>query len=131
MSKTLIWIFIILLLCFSFYHSLILLHFLPYEIIWLDHLKTENDRIFYEVLTLIIIGLLIGTLFSIKHSIETNRKKVWHRPVLNIYFFLFSLNSFGNFFSDKLIERYIFSYLTILFSLIIVYLLAYIYKKNI
>ena len=100
------------------FHLLVIFGFIPYTIIWGGKMKTHEDMLVMEGVSIGINLLFLGIVFLRFHqrSNTTLVKKL--RFAFWLFFVLFSLNTLGNLFAETLTETLIFTPLTILLAVL-------------
>ena len=110
--------FIIALLCVVLlFHFLILTQLIPYDVVWGGKLTSTQQMIGFETIS-IIVNLVILLIVCLKgqHIRNSISEKVIN-AILWVFFIIFSLNTFGNLFAESLIERIVFTPLTLLLAI--------------
>lgn len=110
--------FIIALLCIVLlFHFLILTQLIPYDVVWGGKLTSTQQMIGFETIS-IIVNLVILLIVCLKgqHIRNSISEKVIN-AILWVFFIIFSLNTFGNLFAESLIERIVFTPLTLLLAI--------------
>lgn len=109
---------ILLFLLVMVYHTLILTGIVPYAIAWGGRLKTREEMLVFETISLMVNALMLVVVF-----LKTGRLSWKIRPktlnaVLWFMCVLFFLNTIGNIFAINKIEQLVFTPLTLLLSLL-------------
>jgi hypothetical protein len=113
---------IIILSIFLVLHFLILLKFIPYNIVWGSRLKSDTEMYRFEIVS-ILINLFFLFIILVQSSILTiDFPKKTMTIILWFITALFVFNTFGNVISNNKIEQKLFAPITIIltiFSLIL------------
>lgn len=112
---------VILLVLLSFlllFHFLVITGLVPFEIIWGGKLNNHSQMLTYESVSLIINLLMILVVAVNAGFINFKVKRIIVIVSLWIMFFLFLLNTAGNFSSQNQFERSVFGPLTLVISLL-------------
>jgi hypothetical protein len=113
---------IIILSIFLVLHFLILLKFIPYNIVWGSRLKSDTEMYRFEIVS-ILINLFFLFIILVQSSILTiDFPKKTMTIILWFITALFVFNTFGNVISNNKIEQKLFTPITIIltiFSLIL------------
>lgn len=96
------------------FHVLILLGNIPYTIAWGGRLKSREEMLVFETVSILLNVFLIGVLL-LKAK---NLKRKFTDSVLWIFFGIFSLNTVGNLLAETNFEKY-FSIVTLIFALLL------------
>ena len=96
------------------FHVLILLGSIPYTIAWGGRLKSREEMLVFETVSILLNVFLIGVL-ALKAK---NLKHKFADSVLWIFFGIFSLNTVGNLLAETNFEKY-FSIVTLIFALLL------------
>ena len=107
-----------LLLLVLIYHMLIITSIIPYEAAWGGRLKTREDMLRFETVSLLVNSLLLAVV-----SIKAGRLKLkvpTRAVTILLWFFvgLFALNTVGNLASTSFWEMVIFTPMTALLSVL-------------
>jgi hypothetical protein len=99
------------------FHLLILLRVVPFEIVWGGRLKTEDQMLKFETVS---IGLNLLMLAVV--ALKSGRLKLGIKPgvvhaILWMMFGLFLMNTLGNLFSNNQFEQLVFTPLTLLLAI--------------
>ena len=110
--------FIIALLCVVLlFHFLILTQLIPYNVVWGGKLTSTQQIIGFETISIIVnFVILLIVCFKGQHIRNSISEKVIN-AILWVFFIIFSLNTFGNLFAESLIERIVFTPLTLLLAI--------------
>lgn len=95
-----------------FFHILVLLGIIPYDIVWGGNLKSKSEMYIFETISLSTIFLFL--LFSLIQAELVNIKisKLFTKIVLWFMLIVFSLNTIGNLLAESTLETVIFTPLT-------------------
>lgn len=104
------------------FHLLVLAGLIPFEIVWGGRLKSREEMIRFEIVS---ITLNLFMIFVASHAagfIQVLNAKVvkWLLVLMAI---LFALNTIGNFFAVDPLERWIFTPLTAILSILCILIL--------
>jgi len=109
---------IVLFCAILIFHVFIIVGFIPYSIIWGGKMKTHDDMLVMEGISIGINLLFLGIVF-LRFSQRNNASLVNKlRIAFWLFFVLFSLNTLGNLFAETLTETLIFTPLTILLAVL-------------
>ena len=108
---------LILLSLFLVFHVIILLKIIPYNLIWGGRLKSDKEMYRFEIFSIIFnaIFLIVILIHANIISIEIPKKIITY--ALWVMAILFCLNTVGNAVSKNLIERSVFTPVTILLAI--------------
>lgn len=109
---------VIILLLVLLFHLLVLTGIIPYTIVWGGRLKTQNDMLRFETVS---IGTNLLMVFVAAVRANWLRLSIPPTPIrvgLGLMAGLFILNTIGNLFSTNRLEQIIFTPLTLLLSLL-------------
>jgi hypothetical protein len=104
---------LLVLLAIVIFHLLVIVHIIPYQIVWGGRMENRNQIIRLELIS-IIINLLMMAVVLIKAgliSFSINRR--WLRLLFWLMFFFFLLNTLGNLVSLNQVEKFIFTPITL------------------
>ncbi|TXI83980.1 MAG: hypothetical protein E6Q38_02590 [Crocinitomicaceae bacterium] len=100
------------------FHVFVIVGFIPFSIIWGGKMKTHDDMLVMEGISIGINLLFLGIVF-LRFSQRNNASLVNKlRIAFWLFFVLFSLNTLGNLFAETLTETLIFTPLTILLAVL-------------
>lgn len=109
---------IVLFCAILIFHVFVIVRFIPYSIIWGGKMKTHDDMLVMEGISIGINLLFLGIVF-LRFSQRNNASLVNKlRIAFWLFFVLFSLNTLGNLFAETLTETLIFTPLTILLAVL-------------
>ncbi len=110
--------FTIALLCFVLlFHFSILTQLIPYNVVWGGKLTSEKQMVGFETISIFVnLVILLIVCFKGQHIRNSISEKVIN-AILWVFFIIFSLNTFGNLFAESLIERIVFTPLTLLLAI--------------
>ncbi len=109
---------IILFSCSILFHMLVLSGNIPYEVVWGGRLKSTNEMYQFEAVS-IFVNLILLVICILRKDYEK-----WSIPMrfYNIAFgliaALFMLNTIGNLLAETMVEKFVFTPLTLLSSLL-------------
>jgi hypothetical protein len=117
-SEKVAWVsMLIILLSVIIFHGLVLAGVIPFTIVWGGRLESTSDMIRFETVSILInvvmvfiVGIRMGYI-----NIGINPKII--RAILWIMTALFLLNTIGNLFSTSVIEKIVFTPITLLLSI--------------
>jgi hypothetical protein len=117
-EKIQISIFLFLLIVIIVFHSFVLLGIIPFDIVWGGKLKNQSEMISLERISLFItiLMLMVGLLRAKIITIGNHPVKI--RVMLYTMSILFGLNSIGNLLADTNFEKFVFTPITLLLSLL-------------
>lgn len=111
-------IMIVLFCAVLIFHLLVIVGIIPYSIIWGGKMKTHDDMLVMEGISIGINLLFLGIVY-LRFSQRNNASLVNKlRIALWLFFVLFSLNTLGNLFAETLTETLIFTPLTVLLAIL-------------
>lgn len=100
------------------YHVLILLGLIPYELVWGGRLKSHQDMVRFETISLV---LNIGILMVVLNKMGWPKTGIRMRNIhwfFWAFFVLFLINTLGNAWAINAIERFVFTPLTFILSVL-------------
>ena len=116
-QRTVINFILVLLFLVLLFHFAILTEVIPYTVVWGGKLKSKQQMIGFETIS-IIVNLVIFLFVCLKGQYVHNAfPKKLINAFLWVFFVIFSLNTFGNLFAESIIERIIFTPLTLLLAI--------------
>lgn len=98
------------------FHLLVLLGFIPYDIVWGGKLESEEQMMQFELVSLLLNAAFLFTLISYSNKSKKKIKPKIYKIVFWLMFILFSLNTLGNLLSETTLETIIFTPLTIILA---------------
>ncbi len=106
----------VLYLLFIVFHLLVIAGIIPQNIVWGGRIESKDELIIFEVISIIILLLcLLITHFRNKYVNHTKFNKVT-KAGMWLLFILFSLNTVGNLFAVSILEKALFTPITILLA---------------
>jgi len=100
------------------FHLLVIVGIIPFTIIWGGKMKTYDDMLVMEGISIGINLLFLGIAF-LRFSQRNNATLVNKlRIAFWLFFVIFSLNTLGNLFAETLTETLIFTPLTVLLAIL-------------
>ncbi|MBP6459845.1 MAG: hypothetical protein KA264_07110, partial [Crocinitomicaceae bacterium] len=98
-------------------HFSILTQLIPYNVVWGGKLTSEKQMVGFETISIFVnLVILLIVCFKGQHIRNSISEKVIN-AILWVFFIIFSLNTFGNLFAESLIERIVFTPLTLLLAI--------------
>lgn len=110
------------------YHICIMVGIVPYEMVWGGKLKSRDQMLVFESISIAINLLLIGAVWAYFHSHPPGYHKAG-RILMWLFGVLFAVNTLGNIFAENLWEAIIFTPITALLS-VLAFKLALHHSKN-
>jgi hypothetical protein len=108
---------LIILSCNLFFHVLVMVGVVPFEIVWGGRLKNHSEMLSFETVS-ILINLLMLAFVCIQAGLL---KISFNRTALKIILWsmagIFAINTVGNLFSNNEFEKMMFTPLTLLLSI--------------
>jgi hypothetical protein len=111
----------LLILIFSatiFFHMLVLLRVIPFQMVWGGRLKDENQMVSYETFSLMIAATMLFVVLLQAGLIKAKISYIILRVLLWLMTALFILNTLGNLFSTNKWERLIFTPVTLILAIL-------------
>lgn len=112
------------------FHILVLSGIIPFDIVWAGRIKTYNDLVKLESTSLLILSLFIILVALKIKLIHFNIHPTIIKYGMWFYFIFFILNTVGNLTAQHPFEKYGFSFLTLLITLLIGFLILGSQNKN-
>lgn len=123
-----IWLMITTFTISIVFHLLVLIGIIPFQIVWGGRLKTQEEMMVFESISLFLNGLF---LFIMLNKLKVFKMKLSEK-LLNFIFIvisvLFFLNTVGNIISENNMEKVIFTPITFMLFLASAYLVFDYYK---
>lgn len=111
-------IMIVLFCAVLIFHLLVIVGIIPYSIIWGGKMKTHDDMLVMEGISIGINLFFLGIIF-LRFSQRNNASLVNKlRIAFWLFFVLFTLNTLGNLFAETLTETLIFTPLTVMLAIL-------------
>lgn len=111
-------IMIVLFCAVLIFHLLVIVGIIPYSIIWGGKMKTHDDMLVMEGISIGINLFFLGIIF-LRFSQRNNASLVNKlRIAFWLFFVLFTLNSLGNLFAETPTETLIFTPLTVMLAIL-------------
>ncbi len=101
------------------FHVLIIVQFIPYEIVWAGKLKSVDEMYIFESVS-ILINLFLVIVLLLKGSYIKN--SISHKVlngILWIFVAIFALNTVGNLMAKTAFEKVVFTPLTLISSVLL------------
>jgi FtsH-binding integral membrane protein len=117
-ANTSINILLTLLAAVIFFHLAVLAKVIPYNIAWGGRLHNDHEMYVFEFLSILINVFLALVLLMKGDFIKLRFKQKTTETILWIFFILFLLNTVGNLFATRYIEK-AFAVLTLVFAILI------------
>ena len=112
-------IMLVLLSIFMVFHVLVIIQIIPYTIVWAGKLKSYKDMYEFEGSSIFINLMLILILLARGQYIQLPVSQQFISIVLWIFLLLFALNTIGNLFAKTNFEKFVFTPLTFISSLLL------------
>jgi len=109
LSLQILGIFSVLTLIF---HGLILTKVIPYEIVWGGRLKSTQEMVIFETVSIVINALILIAITSRIRFLKQSEEPMIFRMIFGITSLLFLINTLGNLYAITDLERFIFTPLT-------------------
>lgn len=109
---------IIIITSILIFHILVISGVVPYTIIWGGKIKSHGEMISFTSISIAINSLMILIVLMRIKIINFNNHPVKIRVALWIMVILFGLNTLGNLFSQTILEKIIFTPLTVLLAIL-------------
>lgn len=107
------------------FHVAILIHYIPYTIVWAGKLKTVNEVFILEI-TSIVLNLFLITILVLKGNyIKLKVSDKILNVILWLFVAFFSINTIGNLLAETQFEKIVFTPLSFILAMLI-----YIILKN-
>ncbi|MGN6342298.1 MAG: hypothetical protein ACTHML_15095 [Ginsengibacter sp.] len=98
------------------FHFLVIVHIIPYQIVWGGRMQNRNQIINLELIS-IIINLIMMVVILVKTGIISfSTSGRWMRLLFWMMFAFFLLNTLGNLVSLNQVEKFIFTPITLFLS---------------
>ena len=111
-------IIIFLSLLIILYHLLIVFSIIPYKLVWGGKLKSYNQMLMFEAISIIINCLIILVVLIKSGYIKRLQSPRLIKFALWFFVILFALNTIGNLFAENLLEKIVFTPITLIVSLL-------------
>ena len=112
-------IMLVLLSAVMVFHILVITQVIPYTIVWAGKLKNVKDMYQFEGSSIFINLMLIVMLLAKGEYIQLPVSQQFISIVLWLFVFLFALNTIGNLFAKTNFEKFVFTPLTFISSLLL------------
>ena len=109
---------LILLIAIMLFHILVLIQVIPYTIVWAGKLKDIAEMRSFETVSILINTLLIVVLLFKAKYIQNNVPVKILNGIIWLFAMLFALNTIGNLFAKTKFELFVFTPLTLIFTLL-------------
>jgi hypothetical protein len=111
-------IFLFLLIAVIVFHSFVLLGIIPFDIIWGGKLKKYSEVMSLEIISIFINTMMLIVVLTRAKIITIGNHPVKIKVILYTMSILFGVNSIGNLLADTSFERFVFTPITLLFTLL-------------
>lgn len=99
-------------------HLLVLAKVIPYQFLWAGRIKTDQEMVRFESVSLVMSLFFVLIYLAQAHFIPVQLPPLWLKVTLWIMAAFFLLNTFGNLASKNKIEKFFFAPLTILMTVL-------------
>ena len=100
------------------FHLLVLTQIIPFDIVWAGKLKTVEEMVKFESISIGINILLMVLLFARAGLFKTGKFERVVVSLLWVFIFIFALNTIGNLFSETSLEMLVATPLTFVSSIL-------------
>lgn len=107
------------------FHLLVLLHVIPYEIVWAGKLKNEADMRSFEAVSLVANAIMLFVIWTRANPDRIRVKLKIMNLMLWLMVFIFALNTLGNLFAETQLELLVFTPLTFVSALLCLRIVLY------
>lgn len=104
------------------FHILIITGIIPFSIVWGGKLESREDMFRFETVSLTVNTLFMIVLLVKKAYLRKGIKNRWVTGALWLFMALFIVNTVGNLFAESLLEKLVFTPLTLLSAILIFYI---------
>jgi len=111
-------ILLAILISVLFFHLLILIKVIPYEITWGGRLQNDGEMYVFEAISILINAFMIWVLLMKGNYVKYQFPVSVLRIILWVFFFIFFLNTIGNLFAKTNFEK-LFTLLTGIIALLV------------
>lgn len=94
------------------FHLLVLVQLIPFDVVWAGRLKSVEEMIVFEMISISINLVLMVILLVKSNYMKRGARDQWVNMALWAFALLFLLNTLGNLFSKTSLETYIATPLT-------------------
>jgi hypothetical protein len=94
------------------FHLLVLVQIIPFDVVWAGRLKTVEEMVVFEMISITINIVLLVILLVKSNYVKRGARDQWVNLALWAFALLFLLNTIGNLFSKTSLETYIATPLT-------------------
>jgi hypothetical protein len=105
------------------FHVLIIVQFIPYEIVWAGKLKSIDEMYFFESVSILVNIFLIIVLLLKGNYIKNSISHKVLNGILWVFVAIFALNTAGNLMAKTTFEKVVFTPLTLIFSVLLWFIL--------
>ena len=109
---------IVLVGCVILFHLLVFVQIIPYTIVWAGKVNSVSDMRMFESVSMAINVCLALVLLCRGHFIKNNISTKILNGIIWFFVIIFALNTVGNLFSETKFERYFFTALTFIATLL-------------
>jgi len=104
------------------FHLLVLFKVIPYQLVWGGRLKSDKDMYRFETVSILMTLLFIFFMLIQSNIIDIQLPEMLSKGMLYFMAFLFFVNTLGNLKSKNKYEKLIFTPITILLSILFLFL---------
>lgn len=104
------------------FHILIITGIIPFSIVWGGKLGSRADMFRFETVSLLVNTIFIVILRVKKFCILEGINNRWITGILWVFMALFLANTVGNLFAESLLEKLVFTPITLLSAILIYYI---------
>lgn len=108
------------------FHLLVISQIIPYKFVWGGRLKSVEEMIQFELISITLNALFLLFMLIIHGTIKVKLHPILSKTVLLLMFGLFSLNTLGNLLAKSTTETLIFTPITLISA---VFCFILVYKK--
>jgi len=113
-----LWTMIILNNIIILFHFLVLFQIIPFDIVWAGKLKSVEEMLVFESISIAINVLLMSMLLIKGELLKLNISKKLVNVILWIFVIVFALNTIGNLFSKTSLETFVATPLTLISAIL-------------
>jgi hypothetical protein len=101
------------------FHFLVLIQIIPFNIVWGGKLKTLQEMYRFEMISLLVNSLIIGTIAIKAQYIKLDLSTKIINGLLYLFIVVFALNTIGNIFAEQSLETIIFTPMTAILAILL------------